>query len=94
VVEQILRIVLDALTALPVYRIAVQLFARRRTGYAMVVTGTGATVQQAQARATARARNVIIPGLRWRNAIGDRLPAGAGARLARRGWLTPLGLAA
>ena len=71
-----------------------QLFARRRTGYAMVVTGTGATVQQAQARATARARNVIIPGLRWRNDIGDRFLAGEGARLARLGWLAPSGPAA
>lgn len=71
-----------------------QLFARRRTGYAMVVTGTGATVQQAQARATTRARNVIIPGLRWRNDIGDRFLAGEGARLARLGWLAPLGIAA
>jgi len=71
-----------------------QLFARRRTGYAMVVTGTGATVQQAQAQATARARNVIIPGLRWRNDIGDRFLAGEGARLARLGWLAPSGPAA
>ncbi len=72
----------------------VQLFARRRTGYAMVVTGTGATVRQAQAQATARARNVIIPGLRWRNDIGDRFLAGEGVQLARLGWLAPLGLAA
>jgi len=64
-----------------------QLFARRRTGYAMVVTGTGGTVQQAQAAATARARNVIIPNLRWRTDIGDRFLAGEGARLAALGWL-------
>ncbi len=75
-------------------REAGQLFARRRTGYAMVVTGTGATVQQAQARATARARNVVIPDLRWRGDIGDRFLAGEGAQLAQLGWLTPLELAA
>jgi len=75
-------------------REAGQLFARRRTGYAMVVTGTGATVQQAQAQATARARNVVIPDLRWRTDIGDRFLAGEGARLARLGWLAPLGIAA
>jgi len=71
-----------------------QLLARRRTGYAMVVTGTGSTVQQAQAAATARAQNVVIPGLRWRMDIGDRFLAGEGARLARLGWLTRLADAA
>ena len=64
-----------------------QLFARRRTGYAMVVTGTGATVPLAQAAAALRARNVIIPNLRWRMDIGDRFLAGEGARLAQLGWL-------
>ena len=71
-----------------------QLFARRRTGYAMVVTGIGATVQQAQARATACARNVVIPDLRWRSDIGDRFVSHEGAFLARLGWLAPLELAA
>ncbi len=71
-----------------------QLFARRATGYAMVVTGTGATVQQAQAAATARARNVVIPNLRWRGDIGDRFLAGEGARLQALGWLPRLGKAA
>jgi len=51
------------------------------------VTGTGGTVPQAQAAATARARNVIIPNLRWRTDIGDRFLAGEGARLAALGWL-------
>ncbi|GAC1345522.1 MAG: phosphoribosylamine--glycine ligase [Acetobacteraceae bacterium] len=64
-----------------------QLFARRRTGYAMVVTGTGASVPAAQAAATARARNVIAPDLRWRIDIGDRFLAGEGERLRRLGWL-------
>lgn len=64
-----------------------QLFARRRTGYAMVVTGTGATISEAKRAAEARAQNVVIPNLRWRNDIGARFLAGEGARLARLGWL-------
>ena len=71
-----------------------QVFARRRTGYAMVVTGTGATVPAAQAAAMARARNVVIPNLRWRTDIGDRFLAGEGARLQSLGWLPRLGRAA
>jgi phosphoribosylamine--glycine ligase len=64
-----------------------QMFARRRTGYAMVVTGTGAAVERAQRAATARARNVVVPDLRWRTDIGDRFLAGEGERLRRLGWL-------
>ncbi|MBC7800803.1 MAG: phosphoribosylamine--glycine ligase [Gemmatimonadaceae bacterium] len=64
-----------------------QLFARRRTGYAMVVTGTGPTVPRAQAAARTRARNVIIPNLRWRNDIGDQYLAHDAAQLADLGWL-------
>lgn len=64
-----------------------QLLARRRTGYAMVVTGTGATVADAQDEARARARNVIIPDLRWRADIGDRFLQRDEARLKGLGWL-------
>ncbi len=64
-----------------------QLLARRRTGYAMCVTGTGATVPDAQAAATRRAENVIAPGLRWRTDIGDRFLRGEGDRLRRLGWM-------
>lgn len=64
-----------------------RLLARRRTGRAMVVTGTGATVQEAQAGAQARARNVIAPDLRWRADIGDRFLLRDGARLEELGWL-------
>lgn len=64
-----------------------QMYARRRTGYAMVVTGTGASVPAAQAAAVARARNVIAPNLRWRTDIGDRFIAGEGETLRRLGWL-------
>ncbi|HYZ62301.1 MAG TPA: hypothetical protein VE650_07585, partial [Acetobacteraceae bacterium] len=64
-----------------------QLLARRRTGYLICVTGTGPTVEQAQAEATKRARNVIVPNLRWRTDIGDRFVAGEGDRLRAMGWL-------
>ena len=63
-----------------------QMYARRRTGYAMVVTGTGSRVEAAQAAAAARARNVGAPNLRWRTDIGDRYLRGEGERLARMGW--------
>ena len=66
---------------------------RRRTGRAMVVTGTGATVEEAQAAARARARNVIAPDLRWRADIGDRFLLGDGVRLRALGWLPAPGTA-
>ena len=64
-----------------------QMFARRRTGYAMVVTGAGETVEAAQHAAAARARNVVAPDLRWRTDIGERFRGGEGERLRRLGWL-------
>ena len=63
-----------------------QMFARRRTGYAMVVTGTGSTIEAARDAATLRARNVCAPDLRWRTDIGDRYLQGEGDRLRRLGW--------
>ena len=63
-----------------------QMFARRRTGYAMVVTGTGPTIELARDAATARARNVVAPDLRWRTDIGDRYLNGEGERLEALGW--------
>jgi phosphoribosylamine--glycine ligase len=64
-----------------------QLRVHRRSGHAMIVTGVGATVRAAQDAARARARNVVIPELRWRADIGDRFAAGEAARLASLGWL-------
>ena len=64
-----------------------QLLAHKRSGHVMIVTGIGETVQAAQAAATARARNVIVPELRWRDDIGDRFLNGERARLQALGWL-------
>jgi phosphoribosylamine--glycine ligase len=49
-----------------------QLLAGGELGALMIVTGRGETVEQAQARAYARCRNVVVPGLRYRTDIGDR----------------------
>ncbi len=64
-----------------------QLLIHRRSGHAMIVTGTGPTVRAAQDAARARARNVIAPELRWRPDIGDRYLTGEQARLHALGWL-------
>ncbi len=64
-----------------------QLLVHRRSGHAMIVTGTGPSVAAAQAAAATRAGNVIAPELRWRADIGDRFEGGEGDRLRRLGWL-------
>jgi len=64
-----------------------QLFVHRRSGHAMIVTGTGATVEAAQDTAARRARNVVVPELRWRNDIGARFLAYDRAQLQAMGWL-------
>ena len=43
------------------------------TGYVMVVTGTGTSVEAAQQAAYARVRHVKLPNMRYRNDIGDKL---------------------
>ena len=63
-----------------------QLFAGRNTGYSMVVTGTGDTIEGSQAAAMARARGVCIADLRYRNDIGDRVLRGELDRLRAMGW--------
>jgi phosphoribosylamine--glycine ligase len=59
-------------------------------GYSMVVTGTGASIADAKADAYARAGRVVIPNLRYRLDIGDRLIAGDFARVERLGLLDPI----
>jgi phosphoribosylamine--glycine ligase len=70
-----------------VRRAGSQLFARRHTGYSMVVTGIGSTVEEAQNTARSRARNVIVPDIRWRGDIGARFIEKDRARLQTLGWL-------
>ena len=64
-----------------------QLFVHRRSGHAMIVTGTGAGPADAKAAANARAANVVAPELRWRNDIGDRILHGEADVLRGLGWL-------
>ena len=52
-------------------------------GWTMVVTGTGLTVGEAQARANRLAERILIPNVRYRRDIGDRLMAGQYDRLER-----------
>ena len=44
-------------------------------GWTMVVTGTGSTIEHAQSDAYRRVERVIIPDMRYRNDIGDKLIA-------------------
>ncbi|MBA3458944.1 MAG: phosphoribosylamine--glycine ligase [Deltaproteobacteria bacterium] len=56
-------------------------------GYVMVVTGRGATIEDAQRAAYALAAKITIPNVRYRNDIGDALRARGLAELTRLGWL-------
>ncbi|MBV9882825.1 MAG: hypothetical protein JO276_07445 [Sphingomonadaceae bacterium] len=56
-------------------------------GWTMVVTGTGPTIAEAQAAAYARAAPILIPNLRYRRDIGDRLVAGDWSRVEQMGLL-------
>ncbi len=62
-----------------------QLFARTRTGYVAVATGTGTTIDAARADALACASQIIVPDLRFRTDIGATCDAGV-ARLRELGW--------
>lgn len=65
-----------------------QLLGHRRSGHLIIVTGVGSTVQDAQEDARMRARNVVVPELRWRADIGDRFLNGERERLRTLGWLS------
>ena len=52
-------------------------------GWTMVVTGTGTTIDEAQSEAYRRVRRVVIPDLRYRNDIGDKLIANDFATVER-----------
>ncbi len=58
-------------------------------GWTMVVTGTGDTIPAAQAGALALADRTVIPNVRYRRDIGDKLVAGQWAEVERLGLLDP-----
>jgi phosphoribosylamine---glycine ligase len=57
------------------------------SGYALVVTGRGATVEEAQRAAYALARELHLPNVRYRTDIGARFLREDAATLRRLGWL-------
>jgi phosphoribosylamine---glycine ligase len=58
-------------------------------GWTMVVTGVGPTIAAAQERANRLADRVLVPNVRYRRDIGDRLIAGDFARLEQWDLLDP-----
>lgn len=64
------------------------LIAAGSVGYAMVVTGAGATPAEARERAYGTARKVIIPNVRYRLDIGERFLREDAALLRKWGWFS------
>lgn len=58
-------------------------------GWTVVVTGLGDTIVRARDEANARAGKVLIPNVRYRRDIGDKLIAGDFARVEALGYLDP-----
>ena len=56
-------------------------------GWTAVVTGTGPTIAAAQIAAYGLADRMVIPNLRYRRDIGDKLLGGDSDRLVAAGWL-------
>ncbi|WP_375460602.1 hypothetical protein [uncultured Enterovirga sp.] len=56
-------------------------------GWTAVVTGTGATVEAAKSSAYALANRMVVPNVRYRHDIGDKLLGGDLQRLVDAGWL-------
>jgi phosphoribosylamine---glycine ligase len=64
-----------------------QLVTAGMVGYVMVVTGLGATVEEAREAAYARVEKVVIPNGRYRNDIGLRFIREDQAMMKELGWL-------
>jgi phosphoribosylamine--glycine ligase len=64
-----------------------QLITSGPSGYALVVTGRGADVAQAQRAAYGLVEKIWIPNQRYRTDIGDRFLRGEGERLRALGWI-------
>ncbi|RYY96266.1 MAG: phosphoribosylamine--glycine ligase [Comamonadaceae bacterium] len=71
-----------------VRRSGAQLLASGASGYIGVATGIGAQVADAQRAAYAAAHRVVVPNLRYRHDIGDRVAADL-AQLTAWGHVTP-----
>jgi phosphoribosylamine--glycine ligase len=65
-----------------------QLVTAGQIGYAMVATGRGESVSEAQAEAYALASQVVIPRMRYRNDIADGFLDRDGQTLRRLGWIS------
>ena len=77
-----------------VARVGGQLVTSGTTGYIGVATGVAATVPEANAHALRIARGVVVPNLRYRRDIGERVAGGDLARLQSLGWhASPVSLA-
>lgn len=70
-----------------VAQVGPQLVTSGATGYIGVATGTGSTVQQAKQEALRVAHKVVVPNLRYRTDIGDRVVHHDLERLRQLGWL-------
>jgi len=64
-----------------------QLVTAGMIGYIAVVTGRGSTVQAARDSAYRTVKKVVIPNVRYRNDIGDRVMSWGLHELERLGWL-------
>jgi phosphoribosylamine--glycine ligase len=64
-----------------------QFVASGACGYLGVALGRGDAISTANDAAVALARQVLVPNLRYRTDIGERLLAGEWARLQRLGWI-------
>jgi phosphoribosylamine--glycine ligase len=62
-------------------------------GWVMVATGVGETIASAKQRANALAARVLVPNVRYRTDIGDRLLSGEWERLEALGLLDQTGAA-
>ncbi|MFL6694078.1 MAG: hypothetical protein ACJ8GO_14080, partial [Ramlibacter sp.] len=67
--------------------VAGQLVTSGTTGYIGVATGIGQTVPDANEQALRIAHGVVVPNLRYRRDIGERVAGGDLARLQSLGWV-------
>ena len=70
-----------------VARLGEHLVTSGSSGYVGVATGTGESVQAASDAAYRIARKVVVPNLRYRTDIGERVWRHDLARLGTLGWL-------